>query len=144
MARGDRILLASIIAGKIAVLLIVFLAYQLIPFSAPNFEVNFVDPAYPGPWCSSSLQTGSKLHQQVFLNDSVTSPDGVLTYPNTTVRFLFGGLDNSSAIRQGLDYRSKIVQPTTFACVKDAPHSIPDVLDGAQTIAADLITNCHH
>jgi len=27
--------------------------------------------------------------------------------------------------------------------VKDAPHSIPDVLDGAQTIAADLIKNCH-
>ncbi len=106
--------------------------------------ISFVDPAYPGPWCSSSLKTGSKQYQQQFLDDSVTSPDAELSYPNTKVRFLFGGLDTSSAIRQGLDYQSKILQPTTYACVKDAPHSIPDVLDGAQKIASDLITNCHH
>lgn len=106
--------------------------------------VNFVDPAYPGPWCSTSWQTHTTKYQQQFFTDSVTSADATLSYPNTKVRFLFGGLDDSSAIRQGLDYRSKIVQPTTIGCVKDAPHSIPDVLDGAQRIASDLITNCHH
>jgi hypothetical protein len=103
----------------------------------------YVDPAYPGPWCSSSLKMHSTQYEQQFLNDSVTSPDAVLSYSNTRVRFLFGGLDTSSAIRQGLDYQSKITTPTTYGCVKDAPHSIPDVQDGAERIAADVVTNCH-
>ena len=104
---------------------------------------DYVDPAYPGPWCSTSLQTGSTQYEAQFLNDSVTSPDAVLTYPNTKIRFLFGGQDTSSAIRQGLNYQSQITQPTTYACVQDAPHSIPDVRDGAETIASDLIAQCH-
>jgi hypothetical protein len=105
--------------------------------------VDYIDPPYPGAWCSSSLQTGSSEYQSQFLDDSVTSPDAVLSYPNTQIRFLFGGLDNSAAIRQGLDYQSRISQSTTYGCVKDAPHSIADSLDGAQTIASDLIANCH-
>jgi hypothetical protein len=43
----------------------------------------------------------------------------------------------------GMNYQSQFIQPTTYGCVKDAPHSIPDVLDAAQTIAADLIAKCH-
>jgi hypothetical protein len=105
--------------------------------------INYVNPAYPGPWCSSGLITHSTEHAAEFLDDSVTSPDAVLDYPNTTIRFLFGGQDTSAAIRQGLNYQLLIAQPTTYACVADASHSIPDVLDGAQTIAADLIANCH-
>lgn len=104
---------------------------------------NYIDPAYPGPWCSSSMQTHSTEYEAQFLNDSVTSPDAVLSYPNTKIHFLFGGMDNSSAIRQGLNYQSQISQPTTYGCVKGAPHSIADNLNGAQTIASDLINNCH-
>jgi len=66
------------------------------------------DPAYPGPWCSDATETGSTEHQAEFLADSVTSPDAVLNYPATTVRFLYGGLDNSSAINQGENYRLNI------------------------------------
>lgn len=105
--------------------------------------VKYVDPAYPGTWCSTSLQTGSTQYEMQFLNDSVTSPDATVTYPNTKIRFLFGGLDTSSAIRQGLIYQSLITQKPTYGCVKDAPHSIPDVQDGAEQIAADVIANCH-
>jgi len=105
--------------------------------------IDYVDPAYPGPWCSTALQTHSTQDQQLFLDESVTSPDAVLSYPSTKIHFLFGGLDTSSAIRQGLNYQSRIAQQTTYACVADAPHSIPDVQDGAQTIAADVINNCH-
>jgi len=108
----------------------------------PN-ATNYIDPAYPGPWCSSSFQTHSTQDEFQFLFDSVASPDAVLSYPNTRIRFLFGGLDTSSAIRQGLDYQSKIAQPTTYGCVLDAPHSIPDVPDGASTIASDVVANCH-
>lgn len=105
--------------------------------------VSFVDPAYPGPWCSESMLDHSTEHEAQFLMDSVTSPDAVLSYPNTKIRFLFGGQDATSAIRQGLNYQSQIVQPTDYACVEAAPHTIPDDLDGARTIAADLIANCH-
>ena len=103
---------------------------------------NFIDPAYPSPLCSYSTQTHSTTYEQTFLDDSITSPDAILSYPNTRVRFLFGGLDNTTAIREGLNYQSHIAQPSSFACVPDAPHSIPNVLDGAQTIAQDLINNC--
>jgi len=104
----------------------------------------YVDPAYPAPYCSTDLQTHSKVDSAVFLNDSVASPDAVLYYPFTRVRFLFGGLDTSSAIRQGMEYQSKILSQSSYGCVADAPHSIPQVLDGAMTIATDLVNNCHH
>jgi hypothetical protein len=104
---------------------------------------DYVDPAYPGPWCSSDLQNHAKNASQQFLDDSVTSPDADLFYPFTRIRFLFGGLDTSSAIRQGLNYQSKILSSTSYGCVADAPHSIPEVLDGAQAIASDLVANCH-
>lgn len=106
--------------------------------------MDYIDPAYPGPWCSDAMETQSTEHEAQFLNDSVTSPDAVLRYPSTRVRFLFGGQDKSSAIRQGLQYQSQIMQSTSVGCVQDAPHSIPDVLDGAETIASDLINNCHY
>jgi hypothetical protein len=86
--------------------------------------IDFIDPAYPGPWCSSATQNHSTLHEQQFLDDSVTSPDAVLSYPNTKIGFLFGGQDDSTAIRQGLNYQSRIVEPTTYGCVKDAPYSL--------------------
>jgi hypothetical protein len=105
--------------------------------------VDYVDPAYPGPWCSTSLQTHSTEYEQQFLHDSVTSPDAQLFYPGTTIHFLFGGLDTSSAIRQGLIYQSQIRTPTSYSCVADAPHSIPDVEDGAEQISSDVIANCH-
>lgn len=103
---------------------------------------DYIDPAYPGPWCSQQIETGIIQHQQQFQNDSITSPDAVLQYP-TSVRFLFGGLDTSAATRNGLYYQSKITSPTSVGCVPDAPHDIPAALDGAQTIATDLIANCH-
>jgi len=106
--------------------------------------VNFIDPAYPGPWCSSSMPpTQSAQHEQQFLNDSVTSPDAVLNYPNTTIRFLYGGQDLSSAIRQGLDYQSQITSTNSVGCVRDAPHQMPDAQDAAEMIGSDLVANCH-
>ena len=103
---------------------------------------DYIDPAYPGPWCSESIQTGDKSHQSTFLNDSITSPDGVLNYPSTPVWFLYGGLDTSPAINQGELYRQAITSSTNRGCVADAPHNVPDSLDGAQQIAADIILNC--
>jgi hypothetical protein len=103
---------------------------------------DYIDPAYPGPWCSQDIGTGGHLHQAQFLSDSVTSPDALLSYPATNVWFLYGGLDNSSAINQGEDYRLLISTTNHAGCVRDAPHSIPDALSGAQQIASDMSLQC--
>jgi hypothetical protein len=108
-------------------------------FVGVSDATNYIDPAYPGPWCSQY----STQNQQQFQNDSITSSDAVLNYPNTNVRFIFGGLDTSSAIRNGLAYHDQITSSKSVGCVLDAPHDIPEVLDGAQMVASDLIANCH-
>ena len=55
---------------------------------------------------------------------------------------VFGGTDTSSAIPIGLDWYNKITSKKEQTCVADAPHSIPNVLDGATQIANDLIGLC--
>lgn len=103
---------------------------------------NFIDPAYPGAWCSESVQTNDTSHEQQFYNDSVTFTDAVLSYPSTPVWFLYGGKDGSPAINQGELYRTSITSSTSRNCVPDAPHNVPDVSDGAAQIATDLIGQC--
>ena len=55
---------------------------------------------------------------------------------------VFGGTDTSSAIPIGLDWYNKITSKKEQTCVPDGPHSLPNVLDGATTIANDLIGLC--
>jgi hypothetical protein len=109
---------------------------------APGTAMKFIDPAYPGAWCSSSYSTHSKLHDAQFVNDSIVSPDAVLNYPNTFVNFLFGQLDTTSAIRQGLLYEAAITSPTATVCLAGVTHEIEDSLGGAKQVAADMIANC--
>jgi hypothetical protein len=104
---------------------------------------EFLDPAYPGPWCSEDIIDNSDAHLSQFLNDSITSSDAQLSYFGTNVWFLYGGLDTSAAINQGEIYRQSIRSSTQRNCVADAPHSIPDVLDGAERIASDMIQQCN-
>jgi len=54
---------------------------------------NYIDPAYPGPWCSQYIQTGSASDQQLqqFQNDSIISADAVLNYP--TQKYVFFSVD---------------------------------------------------
>lgn len=107
-----------------------------------NDAEKYIDPAYPGPWCSESVSSNDTSHQAQFLNDSVTSPDGVLNYSSTPVWFLYGGQDTTPAINQGELYRQAITSSTNRNCVADAAHNVPDALDGAEQIATDLIAQC--
>jgi hypothetical protein len=106
---------------------------------------KFVDPAYaptiPNA-CSSEVQTGNTQYDPIFLNDSVTSPDAVLNYPNTFVNFLYGTQDTSTAPNQGHLWESAITSSTSESCVATAPHNIPDDSAGAQQIASDLLKYC--
>ncbi len=104
---------------------------------------NYVDPAYSAPICSQSLSTHSTANQAQFISDTIQSPDAVLNYPHTFLNSVFGGKDTSSAVTLGPDYMSHIISTKGMACVADAPHSVADVLDGAQQVANDLITGCH-
>jgi hypothetical protein len=108
----------------------------------PGPAVKFIDPAYPGSWCSSSYATHSKVHDAQFVNDSVTSPDAALSYPNTFVNFVFGQLDTTSAIRQGLLYEAAITSSRATVCAQGVSHEIEDSLAGAKQVAADMIKNC--
>jgi hypothetical protein len=104
--------------------------------------VNFIDPAYPGPYCSEETENHSTTYDSLFVHDSILAPDGVLSYPKTAVRFLYGGLDYSAVPNQGYLWEDAITSFKSSQCLPDAPHEIPDVLDGAEQIATDVINGC--
>jgi hypothetical protein len=112
-----------------------------------NFDSTaYLDPSYDplGHECSSSMG-GSTTFQQQFFNDSLATPSAVYDYPDVNIHFVFGGMDTESAIAQANEWIPQITaktNPITQQCVADAPHPIPDVMDGAQQIAADVIANC--
>jgi len=110
----------------------------------------FIDPAYNplGNECSSAETTHTSPDTQTFLNDSIMGSSPVLSYPNTYVHFLFGGQDTTTGVALAQEWLTQITAkngPGTgaYACVADAPHMLPNVLDGATTIANDIIANCH-
>jgi len=112
-----------------------------------NFDSTaYLDPAYDplGHQCSSS-NAGSTQFQQVFFDDSLATPQAVYDYPDVNINFLFAGQDTESALPQAQEWIPQISaknNPIPQACVADAPHPIPDVMDGAQQIAADVIAKC--
>jgi hypothetical protein len=103
---------------------------------------NFIDPAYPAPYCSDEVAQRSTTYDSIFLHDSILAPDAALSYPTTTVRFLYGDLDYSAAPNQGRLWEDAIATSKSSLCVSGAPHQLPDVLQGAQQVATDLINYC--
>ncbi len=101
-----------------------------------------IDQAYGNNICSSAVTSHSRANATLFLNDSIDSADAVLSYA-TDVHFIFGGKDSSSAVPLGQYYANHITSKHTVDCVADAPHSIPNVRDGATKIADDLQAFCH-
>ncbi len=103
---------------------------------------NFIDPAYSSPICSQAVLSHSTSHSAQFLSDSILSPEARMNYSNTSVHFVWGGLDLSSAPVMAQEWQQSITSPNVHACVADAPHSIPDVLDGAGKILTDITASC--
>jgi hypothetical protein len=101
-----------------------------------------IDQAYGSNICSSAVTSHSRANANLFLNDSIDSADAVLSY-STDVHFVFGGKDSSSAVPLGQYFANRITSKHVVDCVADAPHSIPNVLDGATKIADDLRSFCH-
>jgi hypothetical protein len=108
---------------------------------------KFIDPAYnpTGSRCSNAEANHDPTHQQQFINDSILSPDAVLSYPTTDVHFVFGGLDVGPEPPQAMLWAPLIQAkvPVAADCVADGTHQIADAQDGAQKISDDLISRCH-
>jgi hypothetical protein len=108
-------------------------------------EANvFLDPAYDNKACSQAENTHHSPFERTFIHDSLDSSDAQVNFPNTDLHFVFGGLDASPGAAQGVAWVPLIMGKSkpTVDCVADAPHEIPNVLDGAQKIASDLINFC--
>ncbi|MBA3912287.1 MAG: hypothetical protein H0X25_00165 [Acidobacteriales bacterium] len=105
----------------------------------------FIDPAYASSICSSAESTHSTTNQDTFIDDSILAPDANLVYPHLAMHFLFGGLDAGAAPTQAAQYLSAVSAKgaVTSSCVADAPHAILDAQDGANQVAADLLSMCH-
>jgi hypothetical protein len=117
-------------------------------------DAGIIDPAYgvdaagnaTNPICTNAVNSGSTTNQSLFQSDSIlNSATDTRDFAHTDVHVLFGWQDNSAAIAQAWTWGLNLRSPSTLkgdACVADAPHAIADVLDGAQTIASDIVTNC--
>ncbi len=104
---------------------------------------SVLDPTYSNTNCSDAVSSHSTAHQAQFLSDSVVTPEAAVSYPNTVVRFVYGGQDNGSAEIQGAEWGNSITTPTSSVCVPTAPHSLPNDLAGAQQVGNDLVAFCH-
>ena len=80
--------------------------------------------------------------QSVWYADSVVSPGAQLDYPQTEVRFIFGGADCSEAVTLGRLYADAITSAKRVTVVPLAPHGVPSVDAGAAAVYSDLIDGC--
>jgi hypothetical protein len=117
-------------------------------------EADIIDPAYQiqgqtsPTLCSNGLSGVDASQANRFASDSIdyqpTKSIPIALSKTLIVNMRFGGLDTSTAVPQGETWRTAVSpQPTDPACIDDAPHDIPSVLDGATTIADDIIGSCH-
>jgi hypothetical protein len=117
-------------------------------------DAAVIDEAYqavgassPTP-CTSALNGSSEPTSQFQSDSIVYNPTGKISLPNTTVKLLFGDLDPSNAVPQGMVWGQSITPSTSsptpiYQCIANAGHPIPDVSDGALQIANDIINLCH-
>jgi hypothetical protein len=107
-------------------------------FGPGSTAQKLIEAAYGNTDCAAHTATDATLWD----HDSISSPDASYSYPKTDVHFLFGGLDTSSAVPQGLLFANQIKTQKEISCVADASHDITQVLDGANQIVRDLTSYC--
>jgi hypothetical protein len=110
-------------------------------------DAAIIDEAYQSAGASSptlctSALNGNTAPNGLFLSDSILY-NGNISLPNTSVKMLFGDLDTSNAVPQGMVWGQSVSPSPALQCIADAGHPIPDVNDGAMQIATDIQQNCH-
>ncbi len=117
-------------------------------------DAAVIDEAYqsagastPTP-CTTALNGGAEPTSQFQSDSIVYNPTSKILLPNMTVKLLFGDLDSSNAVPQGMLWGESITPSAAspspiYACIANAGHPIPDVMDGALQIASDILNYCH-
>ena len=112
-------------------------------------DAGVIDEAYQSAGASSptlctSALNGNSAPTGLFESDSIVyNPGTKISLPHTTVKQLFGDLDTSNAVPQGMVWGQSVSPSPLATCIADAGHPIPDVLDGAKQIASDIQQYCH-
>ena len=119
-------------------------------------DASVIDEAYQAAGASSPTPCTDSINQNpgtdaasLFLSDSIVyAPSNVpIRLPNTTVKVLFGDLDTSNAVPEGMVWEESIL-PSSFSpiplnqCLPGVAHDIPSYFTGATQIATDIITMC--
>jgi hypothetical protein len=108
-------------------------AYQKSGATSPTPCTNALN-GNPGPDASS-----------LFLSDSILyAPGQTVSFPNTTVKLLFGDEDNSNAVPQGMVWDQSVSPNPPVQCLASpVDHEIPNWSAGATQIADDIVAKCH-
>ena len=114
-------------------------------------DAAIIDEAYQSAGASSptlctNALNGNTPPSGLFQSDSIVYNPGTnnkISLPHTTVKQLFGDLDTSNAVPQGMVWGQSVSPSPLATCIADAGHPIPDVLDGAKQIASDIQQYCH-
>jgi hypothetical protein len=120
-------------------------------------DAAVIDEAYqasgastPTP-CTDSLNGNPATDAAaLFLSDSIVySPGTTIKLPNTTVSILFGDLDTSNAVPEGMVWEESILPSSSspnplYQCLPSpVQHDIPSYFTGATQIASDITSLCH-
>jgi hypothetical protein len=115
---------------------------------ASGGDAAIIDEAYqqagattPTP-CTDAIN-GTPAPAGLFLSDSILYRGAQsVTLPNLTIKQLFGTLDTSNAVPQGMFWNT-YVPASQFQCMTGVAHDIPSFSTGATQIANDIVAACH-
>jgi hypothetical protein len=119
-------------------------------------DATVIDEAYqaanassPTPCTDSIAGNPGTDATSLFLSDSIVYAPGNLPIklPNTTVKMLFGDLDTSNAVPEGMVWEESILPSSASPnplnqCLSGVQHDIPSYATGAMQIATDIIDLC--
>jgi hypothetical protein len=100
--------------------------------------VSLIDSAYDGTPCAEASVGGDA--QKLSL-DSVVSPLGVYSYPQTRVHLIQGREDCTEAAPLGMLYANAVISEKEVEWV-DAPHGVFQSQDGMAAIRDAILTGC--
>ncbi len=119
-------------------------------------DADIIDEAYQSAGSSTPTLCTSSLSGNpapdaatLFLSDSIIfDPTTKPSFPNTVVKQLFGDLDSSNAVPQGMTWTESIVpspaSPVPIAqCLPGVSHDVPSDMGAAVQIASDISAACH-
>ena len=109
------------------------------PGGTPGGGSLVIDGTYGG---GADCQSRNPAMAQTWLGDSVASAAAQLSYPQTAMRFIYGGSDCSEAVTLGRLYADAVQSDSAIVVVPGAPHAIPSDAAGAQAVFDALSSQC--